>query len=574
MKEKCFLIFMSILILSFSVFAGNEYNVDANTVGLWKFNEGSGVLTLNEKTNLNASIYNSQWVDGLVSGNALRFYSGSGSSYVKARYVNIKGPITIEATIKPEQVSGTRSIVDNLYNYAFYIEQGKLIFGVFDKIKGLKKATSLTSLEPNVAYQVAGTYDSVIGEICVYINNVKESCTVSKVNYWLNGLNLYIGQGYQKGNLASQFIGTIDNLRISNITRTFALNTFTVLSDAQYGQVVAEVDALFIKTIQVDMPSTNVLVDLPADASIIEVKVNGLPYNTFTVENTGTEILVDLVVDSNIDTYEINYVRHGPTKEESINFEYDAKEITVSSDIPYTNVLTRTKIDPLPQNLVRLEHLDENGNRVQFEVTNYIDLDNDGLIDEVEWIVPHLSNETFEISLQTSFNNQRLDHPNLPVGWYVQADGQSETDDGCLDVNAWTLINEKFSGSKGIMYISLADTIGCGIKLPNFFPPITGKVTATFNFKTNFTNPDSYMEILNYGKDNCNIGFNANNVVKQVECNAAITDAGKGWKTLTITNWVVLSTNKVDLYVSPPFILNQIGETGVMIFDDLSMEIE
>ena len=199
------------------------------------------------------------------------------------------------------------------------------------------------------------------------------------------------------------------------------------------------------------MPSTNVLVDLPADASIIEVKVNGLPYNTFTVENTGTEILVDLVVDSNIDTYEINYVRPGPTKEESINFEYDAKEITVSSDIPYTNVLTRTKIDPLPQNLVRLEHLDENGNRVQFEVTNYIDLDNDGLIDEVEWIVPHLSNETFEISLQTSFNNQRLDHPNLPVGWYVQADGQSETDDGCLDVNAWTLINEKFSGSKGIM---------------------------------------------------------------------------------------------------------------------------
>ena len=119
MKEKCFLIFMSILILSFSVFAGNEYNVDANTVGLWKFNEGSGVLTLNEKTNLNASIYNSQWVDGLVSGNALRFYSGSGSSYVKAGYVNIKGPITIEATIKPEQVSGTRSIVDNLYNYAF-----------------------------------------------------------------------------------------------------------------------------------------------------------------------------------------------------------------------------------------------------------------------------------------------------------------------------------------------------------------------------------------------------------------------------------------------------------------------
>jgi len=174
----------------------------------------------------------------------------------------------------------------------------------------------------------------------------------------------------------------------------------------------------------------------------------------------------------------------------------------------------------------------------------------------------------------SSFEQLRQNNADLPTGWYVQADGQSETDDGCLDVNAWTLINEKFSGSKGIMYISLADTIGCGIKLPNFFPPITGKVTATFNFKTNFTNPDSYMEILNYGKDNCNIGFNANNVVKQVECNAAITDAGKGWKTLTITNWVVLSTNKVDLYVSPPFILNQIGETGVMIFDDLSMEIE
>ena len=173
----------------------------------------------------------------------------------------------------------------------------------------------------------------------------------------------------------------------------------------------------------------------------------------------------------------------------------------------------------------------------------------------------------------SSFEQLRQNNADLPTGWYVQADGQSETDDGCLDVNAWTLINEKFSGSKGIMYFSQADTIGCGIKLPNFFPPITGKVTATFNFKTNFTNPDSYMEILNYGKDNCNIGFNANNVVKQVECNAAITDAGKGWKTLTITNWVVLSTNKVDLYVSPPFILNQIGETGVMIFDDVRVTL-
>ena len=167
-----------------------------------------------------------------------------------------------------------------------------------------------------------------------------------------------------------------------------------------------------------------------------------------------------------------------------------------------------------------------------------------------------------------NFESERPENSSLPFGIFVQASGESNSDDGCLNGLSWQLTEEGFSG-KGIIYIPSKDEIGCGIKLPSFLPNKKGKINLSFNFKTNFTNTDSYMEFLNYGFDNCNVRFNGNGILFQNECSASVIDLGNGWKKLLITNWdIKRDTELIHIYISPPTILN---EKGVMIIDQISL---
>ena len=75
------------------------------------------------------------------------------------------------------------------------------------------------------------------------------------------------------------------------------------------------------------------------------------------------------------------------------------KEITIYSPpgLNYTNVLSYTTIPELTNNkeLIKVYWKEEN----KYLSFNASDTDGDGLLDYVEWIVPHLSNQTFEISI-------------------------------------------------------------------------------------------------------------------------------------------------------------------------------
>ncbi len=71
------------------------------------------------------------------------------------------------------------------------------------------------------------------------------------------------------------------------------------------------------------------------------------------------------------------------------------KRVTVASDIHYTNVTAFSTIDNRPQSTIHLYHI-INGSRMEIDFTS-IDLDNDSLVDRIEWTVPHLSEQTYEI---------------------------------------------------------------------------------------------------------------------------------------------------------------------------------
>jgi hypothetical protein len=124
---------------------------------------------------------------------------------------------------------GTQSIIDRFYNYALWITDGYVYFGVFDSVKGMINVKSNSKIKPNNWYHVAGVYDHEKGNFSLYINGVLENSTLEKVENFVspNNYDLRIGNGYIVGDLASQFYGKIDEVRISNITRNYFRVSFS-----------------------------------------------------------------------------------------------------------------------------------------------------------------------------------------------------------------------------------------------------------------------------------------------------------------------------------------------------------
>ncbi|MFC1691822.1 LamG-like jellyroll fold domain-containing protein, partial [Nanoarchaeota archaeon] len=100
----------------------------------------------------------------------------------------------------------------------------------------------------------------------------------------------------------------------------------------------------------------------------------------------------------NNESYEIQYYTPSPKlNERSIN--KNKKIITVSSDLHYENVLARVNITESSQSAIKVYWVKENSKELFTDIT-YIDSDKNSLIDQLELLIPHLSNQTFEITIE------------------------------------------------------------------------------------------------------------------------------------------------------------------------------
>jgi len=98
----------------------------------------------------------------------------------------------------------------------------------------------------------------------------------------------------------------------------------------------------------------------------------------------------------------IEYYTDAPSSYETVLSKY-RKLVTVSSAIDYTNIKTYTSIEDTSSSSIRLFWLTDNK---RIDVTNdpvinltFVDTNNNGLIDRLEWTTPHTSNQTFEVSI-------------------------------------------------------------------------------------------------------------------------------------------------------------------------------
>jgi len=151
------------------------------------------------------------------------------------------------------------------------------------------------------------------------------------------------------------------------------------------------------KNIQIKIPKSSTNISILSNNESLEFKVK-----TSLIESVSNIISNEdkktIAVSELPEGAKIEYETPAPIKKEKIISE-NKKEVEISSDLHYENVLAHTNIPekfPLEnKDLISVYWVEEKIN-LNFEA---FDLDNDSLIDYIEWVVPHLSTQTFEIIL-------------------------------------------------------------------------------------------------------------------------------------------------------------------------------
>lgn len=112
-----------------------------------------------------------------------------------------------------------------------------------------------------------------------------------------------------------------------------------------------------------------------------------------------TEEVKRVIIDENATEYDIEYETPAPIAVESEIVGGKRVVISGPDEVHYENVLAYVELGNVAESKIKVYHI-VNGSRVLSDFTAY-DLDNNTLIDYIEWVVPHLSNQTYEIILIT-----------------------------------------------------------------------------------------------------------------------------------------------------------------------------
>ena len=155
--------------------------------------------------------------------------------------------------------------------------------------------------------------------------------------------------------------------------------------DATVGGKTIEQHEQHVETESTSSITARVIADQQESAEIVIVD-----------EEIPEEVSTNLVIEETVEEIEIEYETPAPQSEETQLISGE-KEIIIYSDYHYENVLAFTEIPEGGSVGAKLYHV-VNGTRTQVEI-DIVDYDQNGKYDSVEWVVPHLSNQTYELEL-------------------------------------------------------------------------------------------------------------------------------------------------------------------------------
>jgi len=185
-------------------------------------------------------------------------------------------------------------------------------------------------------------------------------------------------------------------------------------------------------------------------------EINITEINITNITEVAEAVNVTNVTEKNITKIEIEYKTLGPKiREEQIN-PY-RKRVIVYSDIHYENITTYTSIPELTgkESAIKLYHI-VNGNRELVEDVEYLDENNNGLIDKLQWIVPSLSEQEYEIDI-TVINVQS--YPTVGGNWVVMFNTTGRANLTITAINGTTWSNENELNDLKFLEIKCGDEI-------------------------------------------------------------------------------------------------------------------
>ena len=141
-----------------------------------------------------------------------------------------------------------------------------------------------------------------------------------------------------------------------------------------------------------------------------------------------------IIIEEELEEIEIEYYTEAPQViEKKIN--KFRKEITVYSDVHYENILAYTTINEVPKKTIKLYRTTGKIKEL-IQITNYLDENNNDLIDKIEWIVPSLSSETYEVEI-TILNVQSYPMVGGYWGVYFDTVGKADLTIQSVDGTTW-----------------------------------------------------------------------------------------------------------------------------------------
>ena len=206
--------------VTYEVSYATNLQLDESTKGLWHFNNGNGTILTDEVGNNNGSINGASWTRGKFGG-ALNFDGVNDYVVVPNNGGLEPESISIETWMKLDSVDYWTPIGGIKYEgYGlYYRDDGVFRTHVWGPEQGLKWYDSARTLELDKWYYIAMTFDSVTGELALYIDGVKiESRFEGSDVIFSSPTNLIFGRGWTEAPW-DLLDGSIDEIRISNIAR-------------------------------------------------------------------------------------------------------------------------------------------------------------------------------------------------------------------------------------------------------------------------------------------------------------------------------------------------------------------
>jgi spore germination protein YaaH len=235
-----------------------EYDLDDCTVALWHFNEGSGGTVYDESNNHNnGTIFGSSWNSGGRFDDALQFDGENDYIMIpNATSLNPVSQITIETWIYldhyPTDQPGHSSelILMKEQEYCLNIRRDGVPYVSICNGGTWEPALAQNPMHLHEWTHLAGTFNKTTKEIKFYVNgNLQEARPLTSWNGWNTTHNLYIGCNRDIYN-EEYFAGKIDEVRISNVVRTYSEEPGYTISGKvvnSNGQAISDASVFLIK---------------------------------------------------------------------------------------------------------------------------------------------------------------------------------------------------------------------------------------------------------------------------------------------------------------------------------------